>query len=404
MHTFEKTYDVVVAGAGVAGCAAALAAARMGLRVALIEKTILPGGLATSGVVNIYLPLCDGNGHQVTFGIAEELLRRSIQYGPGDIPAGWRAERDAPEARRLHARFAPAAFVLALDEVLDEAGVDVWYDTVICQTMVQDGRVTGIVVENKSGRGAVHAACTVDATGDADVAARAGAAYEESDNWLSIWSIIHTETDVRNARRECGAACVQMLCCGAGSNGHNHPAGTPKWHGTNGRQVSGFVRATRATLRRALAERQAAAGSNGRTQIFPVALPCMAQFRTTRAVTGRVTLRDGEHTLRREDSIGLAADWRKPGFVWEIPYGALVPQRVRGLLTAGRCIASTGDAWEVTRVIPAAALTGEAAGCAAALAAQSGATPDALPITQLQHALRTRGFLLHREEISAAQA
>ena len=79
---FEKRYDVIVAGAGVAGVAAALECARAGLKTALLEKTVLPGGLATTGLVNVYLPLCDGAGRQVIFGIAEELHRLSLKYGP----------------------------------------------------------------------------------------------------------------------------------------------------------------------------------------------------------------------------------------------------------------------------------------------------------------------------------
>ena len=76
---FERTVDVLVAGAGVAGIAAALEASRAGLRTALVEKTILVGGLAPTGLVYVYLPLCDGNGTQVAFGIAEELLHVSLK-------------------------------------------------------------------------------------------------------------------------------------------------------------------------------------------------------------------------------------------------------------------------------------------------------------------------------------
>ena len=74
-----KEYDVAVCGGGFAGISAALAAARQGKRTVLFEKQYMLGGLGTAGLVTIYLPLCDGNGNQVSFGIAEELLHLSIQ-------------------------------------------------------------------------------------------------------------------------------------------------------------------------------------------------------------------------------------------------------------------------------------------------------------------------------------
>ena len=82
--------DVAVAGGGIAGIAAALAAARNGADVLLIEKQCMVGGLATSGLIAGYLPLCDGYGHQVSYGIAEELLRLSIRYGAqSEVPLAW---------------------------------------------------------------------------------------------------------------------------------------------------------------------------------------------------------------------------------------------------------------------------------------------------------------------------
>lgn len=398
---FQKQYDVVVAGAGVAGVAAALECARRGLRVALLEKTILPGGLATSGLVNIYLPLCDGNGTQVTYGLAEELLRLSIKYGPGDIP-DW---RQAPTAGGHHARFlvafSPGSYVLALDEALEAAGVDTWYDTLLCRAVLQGARVTGVEVENKSGRGRLDAVCFIDATGDADLAFRAGAPCAEADNWLSMWAQGASLAGARMAvERSDGTPLLGCYRTGGDCDGNNLPPGTRKWYGTRGADVTGMVLAGRRLLRNHY-QAQYAAGVR-RHDLFSMTLPTMAQFRTTRRIVGNVTLADGQHGQRFADSIGLAADWRKPGFVWEIPYATLLPQTVTGLLVAGRCLSSAGDAWEVTRVIPIAALTGQAAGVAATLAVQGATTPDAVTATQVQQRLRAAGVPFHLAEVYPA--
>jgi hypothetical protein len=115
----------------------------------------------------------------------------------------------------------------------------------------------------------------------------------------------------------------------------------------------------------------------------------MAQFRTTRRIVGLATMGDEPH-VPVPTSIGLVPDWRKPGPLWEVPYGALVARDVRGLLAAGRCISAEREAWEVARVIPTAAMTGEVAGVAASLAVQRATTPDELPAADVQDALRAK--------------
>jgi hypothetical protein len=122
----------------------------------------------------------------------------------------------------------------------------------------------------------------------------------------------------------------------------------------------------------------------------------MAQFRTTRRIEGKVTLTDEHETATFADSLGICGDWRKPGPIWEIPYGCLLPRKIIGLLTAGRCIASDGNAWEVTRVIPVAALTGQIAGLAASMAVSQSITPDLLDVRQLQEELTNRGIPFRR--------
>lgn len=401
MPQFEKTYDILVTGAGVAGVAAAVAAARSGLRTALVEKTVLIGGLATAGLIYAYTPLCDGLGRQVTYGIAQELLHLSMKYGPRDVPAGWRSAGSRKRTRRYGTTFSPAAFVLALDELLLAAGVETWLDTLVCLPVMDGDRVAGVEVENKSGRGILRGRALVDATGDADVAYRAGAPCEEADNWLSLWGL---QASLERAREAVSQGSGDLLLCGvsvgASNTGEGHPTGMRKFSGTNGKDVTEFVLAGRVLLRQHYERRQRDGGANSRHNLFPLALPATAPFRTTRRIAGQTTLRDGMAGQSFADSVGLVGDWSKRGEVWEIPYGSLLPRKVTGLLAAGRCISSTGHAWEVTRVIHAAAHTGEIAGVAAALAVQLDTTPDALDVGKLRQELRGKGLKLDLGDIA----
>ena len=101
-----KSCDVLVCGGGFGGISAALAAARAGKKVILLEKQYMLGGLGTAGLVTIYLPLCDGYGKQVSFGIAEELLRLSISLGhEARYPANWLDSNDPAQRTEKDPRF-----------------------------------------------------------------------------------------------------------------------------------------------------------------------------------------------------------------------------------------------------------------------------------------------------------
>ena len=394
---FKQKYDIVVAGAGVAGVAAALEAARSGFKVALVEKTILFGGLATTGLINVYLPLCDGRGRQVIFGIAAELLHLSIKYGPGTVPTGWQGGAPGEPTSRYLVRFSPAAFVMALDEALQAAGVDLWLDTLACLPVLENKRMIGIEVENKSGRGLLAARCVIDATGDADLAFRSGAPCVMQDNWMSFWSHEISKEKLVQALENPGREDLLQATClrlGAADTGQGHPEGMGKFFGTENQQVTQFVLEGRRLLREHYLK-EWEGGESSRQTLFPINLPSMAQFRTTRSITGRNSMVDGQADTHRSTSIGLTGDWRKPGPVWEIPYGALLPLEIQGILAAGRCIASTGDAWQVTRVIPPAALTGQAAGVAAGLAVSKKTTPDQISAAEVQAAMLKRGIPYH---------
>lgn len=388
---FEKSCDVLVCGAGIAGVAAALEAARSGMDTILVEKTLFPGGLATTGLVNIYLPICDGNGRQVSFGLAEELLHLCTVYGPGKEPADWRELRNASEPLRYRVAFSPASYILALDEVLEAAGVHILFDALACTPVMEDHRVAGVAIENKSGRGLIRATCVIDATGDADLAYRAGVPCVQGPNRLSIWAIEEScqAGDHSGTTRgtEQGPTLVRM-----------DGAEKVDYSGTDGDQVSAFALDSRRLLRNRYHKLYARQPDLRHIQ-YPVTLPAMPQYRTTRRIEGLTTLQPQQDWLPRPDSVGLVADWRRPGSVWEIPYGTLVPAGAHNLLVAGRCMAAADDAWQVTRVIPAAAVTGQACGAAATLAVRRRCAPAGVPISDLQQALRARHVPLHLDEL-----
>ncbi len=389
-----KHYDIAICGGGVAGCAAALAAARRGCRTLLLEKTVFPGGLATSGIVLVYLPLCDGRGKQISFGIAEEFLRASNQYGPEDIPEDWqRAEPDGKS--RLMAYFSPASFVLALDELLQEAGVDLWYDSCLIDCHCQNRRISAVEVFNKSGKHTISADIFIDASGDADLAFMAGNPCHCASNAMVSWIIEHREAENSSAFTFGKQVSTRIMASPINNED------TEK--GINGKMVSEFLLEGRRRYRHELIA-DYAEGRETRRSRYPLVLPSMVPLRHTRCIEGDFMLESEMSERDFPDSIGLVPEWRCVGPSWAIPYGSLLPSGLDNVLAAGRCISARDDAWEITRVIPAAALTGEVAGTAAALALQKKLMPRALPYEELARELRKKAsFILHFAELQKGQ-
>ena len=123
----------------------------------------------------------------------------------------------------------------------------------------------------------------------------------------------------------------------------------------------------------------------------PTAIPLVPEFRMTRRLVGNYELDDIETEKHFEDSIGMTGDWRKKGPVYQIPFRCLYGKKVKNLITAGRCISVTTAMWDITRVIPTCAVTGQAAGTAAAM------TDDfsSLDIKQLQEKLISQGVKIN---------
>jgi hypothetical protein len=383
-------YDVIVVGGGVAGVAAALAAARHGARTLLLEKQVVLGGLATAGHIVFYLPLCDGMGNKVIGGIAEELLWESIRYGGGNLPSEWEGRPlHAATSKRYQTEFNAPAFVLALDRIISEAGVDLLLDTIFCAPVMEERRCKAVIVENKSGRQAYLCKAVVDATGDADVLVRAGAPCAEQDNFLAYWSYCLTEDSLRTALTQKNVKDLLKLLLIGSMTGKGLPEGSRKYYGTDVRQITEYLLKCRELALDELNRR-------GMDKLTLASFPSMAQFRTTRRLEGEYVLSAEDVDKRFEDSVGCVGDSLKAGPVYEIPYRALYSSKVANVFAAGRNIASAGYAWEVTRVIPVAAATGQAAGMAAILISENECAANEVDTRRLQQILTNDGILVHR--------
>jgi hypothetical protein len=389
--------DVVVVGGGLAGVSAALAAARTGAKVLLLEKTCVLGGLATLGHVCVYLPLDDGAGHKIYGGQAEELLHTCIRYGYDDLPDCWRAGPDSVEqpTGRYRATFNIPAAICALDEALEEAGVEVVFDTAFCDVLMDGNAVRAVLAENKSGRCAYLAKMFVDASGDSDLLYRAGAQTEtRGDNIVSHWAY---ELDLSDPGLQAAAAeknvlkALRLRWLGLRPDRDNAGSEIPVYEGTSVEGVNGYIRTSRRLARDFIK-------ANNRPGWAQLTLPTMPQFRMTRRLVGvkELEIRPG---VSVPDSVGCVIfSLAAPAAVFEFPYGGLIDARVENVLAAGRMVSAGGKGWEIMRFIPACVLTGQAAGTAAALAAARDCTVQALPVPALQETLAAAGVKLHMDD------
>lgn len=400
------SFDVVVVGGGFAGVSAALSAARNGARVCLVEKACALGGLGTLGLVVDYLPLCDGLGYQMVGGIGEELMLGVSKYDQSVPPACW-TESTSPAIRRqkrYELTYNPSAMVLLMEELLVDAGVSIYYDTRFSTIVKNGSTIDAIIVENKSGRGAITCKQVIDASGDADVCYAAGEETVDSDqNVCAWWFYTEAENGTHLNRKT-----------------DNFYAITPNvktYSGTKHEDVSAMCIETRRRIRTYL---MACAGQTEKLTFniqdmshdgqglnndvlphkrqIPAILPTIPQFRMTRRVKGVYVMDVSDCGRWFKDSIGMTGDWRKAGPRYCIPYSALRMQRVSNLLVAGRCISTTYELQDVTRVIPTCAVTGEAAGAAAALAIRTGETDlSKINVANLQKILKNQGVLFSPE-------
>ena len=186
--------DVLVCGGGFAGISAALAAARNGSKVILIEKEYMLGGLGTAGLITIYLPLCDGVGNQVSFGIAEELFRLSVSMGAEDrYPDNWLDSNDKSKRtekdKRFEVQYNPHIFAMLVEKLLLASEVEILYGSYAVGVSKNIDKIEAVIIENKSGRQGIAVNSVVDATGDCDLALFSDAPTQvfKQGNVLAAW-------------------------------------------------------------------------------------------------------------------------------------------------------------------------------------------------------------------------
>ena len=382
------SYDVIVAGGGVAGIAAAISAARAGSKVLLVERMYAVGGLATLGLITIFLPLCDGDGHQLCYGLAEELLRLSISHGwERDYPATWIEGESEHGEERFQVRYNAQVFALLAERLLRKSGVQILYGTQICSVIRKDDRVEAIVVENKSGRSAIPARMFVDATGDADLFSLAGAptALYGKGNIPAAW--YYETLNGRTTLHMVGAADVLP---------NEKDTVVPdaieieRISGLDAAEVSEAIQHGHSVILKKFLEKGGVSEEHSLATIATI-----PQLRMTRRIIGACTLDESDDHKAFDDSIGMTGDWRKRGPAFEIPFGTLCSPSLSNVLAAGRCISVTDAMWDVTRVIPPAIVTGEAAGLAAALFDDLGNAD----VEKLQKRLCGQHVRLHLEDV-----
>lgn len=381
-----NSYDVIVIGGGTAGISAALSAARTGAKTLLAEATYLLGGLASAGLVTYYLPLCDGDGTQLCRGIAEELLLLAVSEGSeSPIPEAWRRGGTKAERRkkRYEAQFNPYMFAFLAERLLSENGVDILYGGMLSKTHKnkQGNKIAEIDVTTRAETLSFTAKSFVDCTGDATLCAYAGedTALSERGNVLAAW---YYET-------RGGEYMLNMR--GSKDNVYSLPLGEKKtFVGLGAEELSRVTKISHETVLNDFLKN----GEVSRTHAL-AAVSMIPQVRMTRRLCGAANLRKSDDGKLISASAGTFGSWKSRGPAYELPMGALYGRKIKNLFAAGRCVSVEDDEmWDIARVIPVCAVTGEAAGVMAALYGDTGEIEP----EKVQSTLVSRGVKVHIED------
>jgi FAD dependent oxidoreductase len=405
LQVLQKT-SILVVGGGPAGTAAAFSAKRLGVDVTLVERYGYLGGLATGGLVLGIFPLYDRNNKQVIFGIGEELMKKLdvLKYGIID-------RNKAPVYPTIDAE----AFKYVLADMVLDSGITAYLDCWGVDAIVDGkGAVRGAVFESKSGRQAILADIVIDASGDGDIYAAAGAAFEKVKTNIGLISRIGN-IDVVDMAPGRGSEDPSKPVTGKpgegrpskgrvndmnGHAGNSTPAPHVNWLNMKGPVGDALDIADLTALE--LKHRRGTWGNveklrekPGDEQVYLAETAPQLGVRLSRLLDGckKLTVQEIRNGAKFNDVIGYSGAYANaPEF--QIPYGSLVPSKVENVLAAGRCISAEFDVADITRLIPVCWVTGQAAGLAAALCIQDKCSPRNVSVAKLQNLLHQQGAYL----------
>ncbi|MHB9032446.1 MAG: FAD-dependent oxidoreductase [Anaerolineae bacterium] len=417
--------EVVVVGGGPAGFAAATAAARLGARTLLVERYGCLGGLATGGLVLYMDSLADKTGARAIGGLPWEVLERCRALGG--------IAQDGPLA--LHAD--SEVLKLVADTVCLESGVELRLHSWAVAAIVRDNAVRGVIVESKEGRQAILCQVCIDASGDGDLAALAGASFDMQTQCIGLNMKVggidrarfqaYQQANPQELRRriaelrtmgghplwpnttplsEAGVYWINILGLARRTdqpvpeaNGQQRPDDVvTQFAGKLSALSVSDLSYAEVTLRSQLMLSLDYYRHHipGFEHVMLLTYASQLGVRDSRRIHGLhcLTRSEMEAGLEPADSIGRAGSGFCPAQYYEVPYGCLVPHSLDGLLVSGRCISADDYAQQAVRLIPPAMMTGQAAGCAAALAIKQHLEPRALDVASLREQLMIDGVIL----------
>lgn len=387
----KKQYDVIVCGGGVAGVAAAVSAAQNGLSTLLLEKSNILGGLGTLGLINLFVPMCNGRGKQIIFGLAEKWLRMSAMLGWDTIPDVWKnGEPEEPTNVRYIQRYSPAIFAYQLTEELKASGADILFDCMAVDPIMDGNICTGVITESKGGTAFYPCRVLIDTTGDCDVLRRGGIPTVSGENFFIFSAKMVTLDGCKRALETNDIRYIYSVINGGNINlfGDNQPSDMPRWSGLSVEEVTDYIVRNHLLVLEKLKE-------TDRKTREVVTTPGMPQFRTTAHIKGDYSLKVADAYRHFDDSVCAINDFEHRDHLFEVPLRTLTRRDFPNIITAGRSADGTGYGWDLLRVIPPAILTGQAAGEAACLAIKTNTAVAGVNIRALQAKLEKENVMIH---------